>query len=159
MIFTITNQIASRLDHVWLARAALTGILHYIKVSETEVPLLQVALSEVINNTIEHSYYQDAGNIVEIRVQIEGQNLQIDILDDAPALSAEDINRILEGPAMSEEPDEDWSMRGHGLQIVRRIVDSIDVARIGSRNCITLRKKLSSITLEGSNEPESSYSN
>jgi serine/threonine-protein kinase RsbW len=158
LIFSITNQITSRLDHVWLARAALTGILHHIEVSETEIPLLQVAISEVINNIIEHSYHEEPGHSVQIKVNIEGPYLEIDILDDAAPLAPQEIQRMMEYENTLEDPDENWSLRGHGLQIVRKIVDSMEVGRKHDRNCITLKKRLSLLTHKGEDQSQPHYS-
>jgi anti-sigma regulatory factor (Ser/Thr protein kinase) len=139
----LTLSVESKLDHVWAIRAALGGILNDLRVTSSEVLLIQLAVSEILSNVIEHSYQCQPNRKVNILVRGTGTQLQIDITDDAPPFSSDKLQQFLREHDIEEEPDEYWAERGHGLQIARRAVDSISVGRSGDRNYVTLVKHIS----------------
>jgi hypothetical protein len=49
----------------------------------------------------------------------------------------------LQAQESETEPDDSWPIRGHGLQIARRVGDSLSFSRSGDRNCVTLVKQVS----------------
>jgi anti-sigma regulatory factor (Ser/Thr protein kinase) len=139
----LTLSVESKLDHVWAIRAALGGILNDLRVTSSEVLLIQLAVSEILSNVIEHSYQCQPDRRVIIAVRGTGTQLQIDITDDAPPFSSDKLQQFLREHDIEEEPDEYWAESGHGLQIARRAVDSISFGRSGDRNYVTLVKHIS----------------
>ena len=134
--------IASRLDHVWLIRAAVREILKEAQVPEHDIFLLQLAVSEVVSNSIEHGYRSREDGRVDVSLHKRGAELTIDIEDDAPPLAAEHLKQMMCEHTGELEVHKNWSSRGHGLQIVLNTVNSLDVERVGGRNRITLRKRI-----------------
>jgi anti-sigma regulatory factor (Ser/Thr protein kinase) len=82
---TVRLSVESKLDQVWMVRASLAGILNDLKVPSGEVFLIQLAVSEIVSNTIEHGYAGHSGHQVDIAVHITGPEVSVDVTDDAPA--------------------------------------------------------------------------
>jgi anti-sigma regulatory factor (Ser/Thr protein kinase) len=140
--FAITLCIESRLDQIRLVRAALSGVLNHLGIAESDIYSLELAVTEIVNNTFEHGYKGADDRQIEIRVRVCGTEVQIDLYDDAPPFPENQRYRLLDAPLPLEGPNEDWPMRGHGLQIVRQIVDSITLKSEMGHNCTTLRKQV-----------------
>ena len=139
---TVRLSVESRLDHVWMVRASLAGILNDLKVPGSEVFLLQLAVSEIVSNAIEHGYAGRPGHQVDVSVQIIGPEISVDVTDDAPAFPGNELLARLQDQETDVFPDDTWPARGHGLQIVRQAVDSLSFRRMGDRNCVTLVKQV-----------------
>jgi sigma-B regulation protein RsbU (phosphoserine phosphatase) len=136
--------IESRLEKVPLARGVLGCILRELGVPESDTILLQLAVTELVNNSIEHGYKSEPGKKIEIFLTPGEQEILIEVADDAPAMPLYQMNQLLkleESEGDAEEVDDQWSARGHGLLIVRRAVDSVEFGRVNGRNLVTLRKQ------------------
>jgi len=140
--FSITLCIESRLDQIRLVRAALTGVFGHLGVVESDIYSLGLAVTEIINNSFEHGYKGAEDKQIEVRIEVSGPEIQIDLIDYAPPFPEEERYRLVEDLVPLEDPSEEWTMRGHGLQIVRQIVDSITLTSESGRNCMTLRKQV-----------------
>jgi anti-sigma regulatory factor (Ser/Thr protein kinase) len=137
---SITLCILSRLDQVRLVRAALFGILSHLQICESDIQSLQLAVSELVNNCFEHGYKGAQDRTIEIKVEVCNSDVVISLIDDAPLFPEDQRFRLLGPPVPFDESDEKWTPRGHGLQIVKQIVDSITLTEHAGGNCITLRK-------------------
>ena len=139
----LTLTIPGRLDRIRVLRAALAGVFENYQVSATDNHLLGIAVAEIVNNAIEHGYHGDSEQDIEVRLQLSEVEVQIEILDQAPAFPKSELHRLQGKPVPLEDPAQGWTQRGHGLQIVRKIVDSISLCSEKGRNCVTLRKHIS----------------
>jgi serine/threonine-protein kinase RsbW len=138
--FCITFEIQSRMDQIRLIRAALGGVLNHLDVSEADIHSLSLAVTEIINNSMEHGYQGAEDQQVQVRLHVRESAVELNILDNAPPFPEEERYRLTDELNLLEDPSEEWTMRGHGLQIVRKIVDSISLVAQNGRNCMTLRK-------------------
>jgi serine/threonine-protein kinase RsbW len=138
----ITLEIQSKLDQVRLIRAALTGILEHLRITDSDVHVLELAVAEIVNNCVEHGYRGAENEQIRVHIEVNGTVVQVDVIDHAPPFPAEQRYRLVEEPDPLQEPDEEWSMRGHGLQIVRQIVDSVVLKCGETQNVLTMFKKV-----------------
>ncbi|WP_260705480.1 ATP-binding protein [Edaphobacter flagellatus] len=138
--YSITFSIESQLNQISLIRAALSGVLNHLGVIESDIFSLELVVTEIINNTLEHGYAGATDKPIEVNVRVQGTEVQIDLSDCAPPFPEEQLHRLTGDPKPLEDADEAWPMRGHGLQIVRQIVDSIAVRSDQQRNHMTIRK-------------------
>jgi serine/threonine-protein kinase RsbW len=138
--FRINFEIESRLNQIRLVRAALGGVLTHLDVAESDIHSLSLAVTEIINNSMEHGYQGDEDQQVAVRVHVRKSEVEVDIIDNAPPFPEEHRYRLTNDLNLLEDPSEEWTMRGHGLQIVRKIVDSITLVARNGQNCMTLRK-------------------
>jgi len=138
--FSITLSIDSRLEQIRLVRAAMSGVLGHLGVVESDIYDLELAVTEVINNSLEHGYRGATDKQIEVRLEVCGADVRIESSDSGPPFPEAERHR-LEGELQPlEDPSEDWPMRGHGLQIVRQIVDLIELRSEPGRNCMVLEK-------------------
>ena len=125
-----------------MLRAATAGLLEQRGVCETDVALIQIGLTEIVNNCIEHGYKEDASKAVDVAISIDEDLLQLDISDTAPPLSAGNSHRLLGEGVTFDDATEEWSRRGHGLQIIRQIFSEISIDHVGGQNHIRVCKQL-----------------
>jgi anti-sigma regulatory factor (Ser/Thr protein kinase) len=138
--------VESKLEKVALARAVLGGILHEVGVPESDAMLLQLAVTEVVNNSIEHGYKSEPDHKVEIFLAAGDDGIRIAIADDAPPMPVNRMKELLKAAEIDQNSEgiaKEWGDRGHGLEIVRRAVDSLDFSWINDRNCVTMHKRFS----------------
>jgi anti-sigma regulatory factor (Ser/Thr protein kinase) len=141
--FDISLCIASRFDQVRLVRAALSGLLEHLRVIEEDIIALQLAVSEIVNNCIEHGYKGAGDSRIEIRLHAQETTVQIDLVDWSSPFPEDQRYRLMDAPLSSADSSEDQALRGRGLKIVRQAVDSVELASSGSQNVLTLRKQVS----------------
>jgi serine/threonine-protein kinase RsbW len=140
--FTLTLGIKSRLDQICLVRAAIGGALSHLDVSEPDIHALGLAVTEILNNAIEHGYRGDEQQQIETRLHIHGSEVEVDIVDSAPPFPKAELYRLTGELVSLEDPSEEWAMRGHGLQIVRQLVDSINLETVDGHNHMKLKKRV-----------------
>jgi anti-sigma regulatory factor (Ser/Thr protein kinase) len=140
--FSILLLIPGRLDQIQVVRAALAGVLDHICAEEDDVHSLGLAVTEILNNSIEHGYGNGTTQQIETHFQVCGNDVQIDIVDYAPPFPDEQRHRLAGELVPLELPSEEWETRGHGLQIVRHIVDSVVLESKDGFNRFTLRKRI-----------------
>ena len=98
-----------------------------------------VAIDEILSNIIRYGYPEaSAETRVEISLRLEAESLEVVILDAAAAFN----------PLEADRPDTtlvaaDRELGGLGIEIVRRLMDSIEYERVDDRqNRLTLRRRL-----------------
>jgi anti-sigma regulatory factor (Ser/Thr protein kinase) len=138
--YSISFYIESQLNQISLVRAALSGVLSHLGVVESDIFSLELAVTEIINNTLEHGYGGATDKPIEVEVRVTGADVEIDLSDNAPPFPKDQFYRLVGDPKPLEDPSEEWPTRGHGLQIVRQIVDSIALTSDQNRNHFTIRK-------------------
>ena len=138
----IALEIQSRLDQVRLIRAAVVGILEHLRVIEQDILVLELAVSELVNNSVEHGYAGAQGEQVRVQITVIGSIVQVQIIDHAAPFPVAQRYRLLQNPVPLEDPDEEWTSRGHGIQIVRQIVDSITLDCDDATNVLTFTKRV-----------------
>jgi anti-sigma regulatory factor (Ser/Thr protein kinase) len=140
--FALTLGIKSRLDQIRLVRAAIGGVLSHLDVAGPDIDALGLAVTEILNNAMEHGYQGDEQQDIEVRMYIHPSEVEIDIVDNARPFPEAERYRLNGDLVLPEDPSEDWAMRGHGLQIVRQLVDSIQLEFVDGRNCMKLKKRV-----------------
>jgi anti-sigma regulatory factor (Ser/Thr protein kinase) len=137
---TIALEIGSRLDQVRLVRAALTGVLDHLRVAESDIIALELAVTEIVNNAVEHGYEGAEDQQIKVRVEVRGSLVEVVITDHASPFPESERYRLVQDLDPIEDADESWTPRGHGLQIVRQIVDSLSLECNANENTLTLQK-------------------
>ena len=98
---------------------------------------LNLALEEAVVNVMEYAYPEGQKGNVEIEVTADQQWMTFVITDTGIAFD----------PTMKEDADttlsaEERPIGGLGIFLVRQLMDVIDYKREGSKNVLTLQKKL-----------------
>ncbi|HEX3973275.1 MAG TPA: ATP-binding protein [Stellaceae bacterium] len=98
---------------------------------------LNVALEELLTNTISYGYDDDGRHEIAIDIAREGETIVTEISDDGHAFD----------PLNAPPPDldsaiEDRRIGGLGVHLVRTMMDDVAYAYRDGRNHVTLRKKI-----------------
>jgi serine/threonine-protein kinase RsbW len=101
------------------------------------VKSVQVALDEVLSNTVRHGHGDRApGHLVDVRFRLVEGVVEVTISDDAPAFD----------PLAAPPPDTTASLParaagGLGILLTRKLMDEVEYARADGRNRLVLRKR------------------
>jgi serine/threonine-protein kinase RsbW len=140
--YSITFSIASRFEQVALIRAAMSGVLQHLMVFTEDIYDLQLAVTEIVTNSLEHGYRGAIDQRVEVRLKMCNEIIELQVIDSSPAFPEAERYRIEDELQPLTESAEDWPIRGHGLMIVRQVVDSLQLHAEGDGNRFTLRKRV-----------------
>ena len=96
---------------------------------------VNLAIDEILTNTIEYGYEDDERRRIEVIVRIEDASLVVVIVDDSLPFDL--------GIAPERDLDtslEDTALSGLGLFLVHHMMDSVDYRRVEGCNVVTLVK-------------------
>ena len=98
---------------------------------------IKLALSELMANTIKYGYADKATHTIEIRLELRGRRLNLEIIDDARPF---DPRRVK--PPKKVDALEDLPLGGRGIYLVRNFMDDLGYQRKGGRNHVFATKNL-----------------
>jgi serine/threonine-protein kinase RsbW len=112
--------IPAKPEYITLCRLALTGIARSHPLSEELLADLKLALTEAASNSVRHAYREALGR-VEIRYELKGDRLTIDVTDEGEGFE----------PVGGVEADElqGLSEGGLGIAIIRAIADEFELGK------------------------------
>ena len=96
---------------------------------------VNLALDEILTNTISYGYHDDEPHRIEITVGLEAEDLAIVIVDDSAAFDLSNAPTPDIGASLDERP-----LGGLGLFLVHQMMDSVEYRREEGRNIVTLKK-------------------
>lgn len=96
---------------------------------------INLALDEILTNTISYGYDDDEAHQIGIRVRPEADALVIVIVDDSAAFDLSNAPTPDTNAALDERP-----LGGLGLFLVHQMMDSVEYRREEGRNIVTLKK-------------------
>ena len=96
---------------------------------------VNLALEEVLVNTISYGYVDATDHLIDIHVQVEGGVLTARVEDDARPFDPTDhpVPDTL-------KPVEDRAIGGLGIHLVRGLFDVVEYQRRGERNLLVMKK-------------------
>jgi serine/threonine-protein kinase RsbW len=132
---TVQLTIHNELSEIAQVRDAVDRLADELKVPARAVIQLQVALDEVVSNIIQYAW--PAGGIHEflVRVTLEPTAAKIEVVDDGMSFDPRGAPEPRE-----REPNEQLAIGGRGIPMLKKLVDSIDYARVDGCNHTTLKK-------------------
>jgi serine phosphatase RsbU (regulator of sigma subunit)/anti-sigma regulatory factor (Ser/Thr protein kinase) len=120
----LTLALPAEPSTVRVVRQAFKRLAVALQVDPTIAAMFEVALGEAVSNVVKHAYRATQGD-VHVRAWREGDNLVAEIED--------------HGQWRQERSEE----RGHGLQIIRALLDAAEVIRTSSGTIVRLTISLS----------------
>ncbi len=96
---------------------------------------VNLALDEILTNTISYGYDDDEPHRIEITVGPEAEALAIVIVDDSAAFDLSSAPTPDIGTSLEERP-----LGGLGLFLVHQMMDSVEYRREEGCNMVTLKK-------------------
>jgi phosphoserine phosphatase RsbU/P len=100
---------------------------------------LRLALEEAVTNVIRHGYGGREDGEIRIGFHVTPEAITVTVEDDAPPF---DPRERPDPPLPPEGPD----ASGVGVYLIKRVMDEVDYRRNGSRNVLTLTKRIGRAT-------------
>lgn len=127
----------NRLDELQRFITTLTEFARVGNLPEEVSFSIQLAIDELFTNIVSYGYDDDEPHSVEIKMSIQGNELRIDLIDDAKQFDP--LNEV-------DQPDLDASLEdrrigGVGIHLVKTMMDEVSYKYQDSKNHLTLVKK------------------
>ena len=129
--------IASRLSEVERLASAIETFGGAHGLHEDVIFAFNLALDEVLTNTMSYGYEDVGAHDIHVRLRVRAGVVQAEVEDDGRAFNPLDVP-----PPNLDVPLEERPVGGLGLHIVRALMDDVEYRRDGTRNILTLRKRL-----------------
>lgn len=125
-------------------RPLVTAHARKAKLSESKISKIQLAVEEAVSNICDHAYAEEAAvNRVSVsyhapteylfRFRHEAGGLEIDLVDQGHA-----FNPLAAAPPKVDSLSEETTLKGVGIQLMRRMVDDLRYERMDDKNVLTL---------------------
>ena len=121
-------RVAEQIDEFCASRAIASEVAYAVN----------LALDEILTNTISYGYADDEPHQIELIVSLEVEALVIVIVDDSAAFDLSNAPTPDVGASLEERP-----LGGLGLFLVHQMMDKVEYERVESRNIVTLTKSTS----------------
>ncbi|MBC8074955.1 MAG: ATP-binding protein [Chloroflexales bacterium] len=118
-----------------VVRASAAEIGHSLGFSRERVEDLKLAVSEAVNNAIEHGNHKEAGQLVTVEFVLEADRLEIVITDHGAGAGRVDFSRRV----VDEQNLDAGMLRGFGMYLISALVDDCEVRSSHDGTVLTLR--------------------
>ena len=98
---------------------------------------LNLALDELVTNTILYGFEDVTGQELCVQMTVRGGELHGELVDEG-----REFNPMNFPPPNLDAPLRDRELGGLGLHLVRSLMDRLDYRREGSKNVLTLMKRI-----------------
>lgn len=138
MAGTLIVRLANRLEELQRLDTALTEFAKVENLASDLIMQLQLSIEEIFTNIVSYGYTDKQKHEVEIRLKYTDTSITIDIFDDAipfnPLAPKEDVDL--------DKPIEDIQIGGHGINIVRSIMNGLEYEHVDGRNHLSMVRHL-----------------
>jgi serine/threonine-protein kinase RsbW len=118
-----------------VVRASADELGQAIGLPPERVEDLKLAVSEAVNNAIDHGNHREAAKLVEVTFVLDVDKLEVRIRDEGAGVGSVDFS-----PRIVEEQNLDSGMhRGFGMYLISALVDEYDVSSSQHGTVMTLR--------------------
>jgi serine/threonine-protein kinase RsbW len=128
----VALSIPAKAEYIVLCRLALAGLARVRALEAELVADLKLALTEACSNSIRHAYAQDRTGAVEIRYELNGEKLQVEVTDDGAGF---DVSILASADG---EPEGG----GLGIAIIRALTDELAIESDGQGSRLRFTKYL-----------------
>lgn len=129
-------SLANRLSEIAPLADRVSAFCAERGVSESVAFRINLALEELLTNTIKYGYADQGAHEIVIELQQFGDRVTVEIVDDGKPFD------LTQAPMPDlDAPVEQRAIGGLGLHFVRTMMDEVRYCRDGSRNRVTLVKR------------------
>jgi serine/threonine-protein kinase RsbW len=111
-------RIPAKPEYIALGRLALTGLAQARGLDSDTIADLKLALTEAVSNSVRHAYGTPGEGQVEIRYELRGDRISVEVVDDGAGFDPEEAPSF-DGDELSEG--------GLGIAIIRTITDEVEI--------------------------------
>ena len=135
--YTLRLRVRNRVTEIDRVNASFNEFADQRRIPPTIRQKVNMLFDELLNNIITYAFEDDADHEIEIRVELVGLRLSITIADDGTPFD----------PFALPDPDttlplDRRSVGGLGIHLVRKVMDETSYERLGTKNVVTLAKRL-----------------
>jgi serine/threonine-protein kinase RsbW len=137
-------SIDSNLADVSLVAVAVSSACTYLGLDSVSASQVELCVVEAVTNAIQHAYHGQPGQVVSVVVSSEVDLLQLEVIDNGTPMSAQNIERLLQGTDMFQVSNTDRASlaeSGRGLQIIHDLMDDVAYISEDSVNRLQLTKR------------------
>ncbi|MDZ7344246.1 MAG: ATP-binding protein [candidate division KSB1 bacterium] len=131
-------QIANHLSELERLLAALEEFGEFHLLSAEVLFCARLALEEMITNLLKYGYSDGNEHLIFIRLTLRENKLAIEIKNDADA-----FNPFEEQASPARKSLHEKAYGGHGLRLVRALMDELHYQRQQGNNILAMEKRLS----------------
>jgi serine/threonine-protein kinase RsbW len=113
----VALSIPAKAEYIALCRLALTGLAQVRGFEPETLADLKLAITEACSNSIRHGYDDDRAGVVDVRYELSGDELAVEVVDDGGGFD------LAEADAASGALDEG----GLGIAIIRSVTDELAI--------------------------------
>lgn len=118
-----------------VVRASAAEVGNAFGFTAERVEDLKLAISEAVNNAIEHGNHREADKLVDVVFEIDGEKLEIRISDQGEGAGELDLSPQI----VDEQNLEQGHLRGFGMYLIGALVDDLEVSSSQRGTVLTLR--------------------
>ncbi|MFP4437666.1 MAG: ATP-binding protein [Chloroflexaceae bacterium] len=118
-----------------VVRASAAEIGEALGFSGDRIEDLKLAVSEAVNNAIEHGNKSEASKLVEVVFALDQEKLEVRISDQGAGVERLDFSRR----TVEEQNLEEGMLRGFGTYLISALVDDCEVSSSQTGTVLTLR--------------------
>src|ERR1700683_2949510 len=139
----MTVVVESRLECVPLAGTLIRAFCPASGASDVESEQMEGCIMEAVNNSVVHAYHSEPGHTVEVVASCQNREFRFEVCDHGKPGSPEMLRRSrrhlldLDPTSFDAMPE-----RGRGLAIIESIMDGMEYATAGGRNCFSMTKRM-----------------
>lgn len=132
----INFNIKSSFENIQLISVSIRAILSFLEFDELFCYDVELAITEVLNNCVEHSYKLESNHDIKIQFILKEKNLIIKVFDDGLEIPKDIFDNI------NDYEFDPLTEGGRGLFLVNQIMDSISYSKLDNLNCFIMEKNL-----------------
>lgn len=118
-----------------VVRASATEIGQVIGLTPERLEDLKLAVSEAVNNAIDHGNQREKAKLVEVTFMLDSDKLEVRISDQGSGVESPDFSRRI----IEEQNLESGMHRGFGMYLMSALVDDYEVRSSQQGTIMTLR--------------------
>jgi serine/threonine-protein kinase RsbW len=118
-----------------VVRASADEIGHAIGLQPERIEDLKLAVSEAVNNAIEHGNRRQTAKLVEVVFALDPEKLEVRIRDEGEGVERTDFSRRV----VEEHNLESGMHRGFGMYLISALVDDCEVSSSNQGTIMILR--------------------
>ncbi|GAB4205102.1 MAG: ATP-binding protein [Roseiflexaceae bacterium] len=118
-----------------VVRASASEIGQAVGLSPERIEDLKLAVSEAVNNAIDHGNQRQTAKLVEVTFALDQDKLEVRIRDQGEGTDKVDFSRRV----VEEQNLESGMLRGFGLYLISELVDDCEITSSQNGTVMTLR--------------------
>lgn len=125
---------------------ASQGIVAMIKSQHPDTELagaIELCLVEVCNNAVEHAYGDSDQHLIGLLLTMTKDEIRLLVIDSGKSMPASALTKEIDWDAEERQDISGWQSSGHGLQLVKDLMDYVSYWTEEDKNHFQMVKKVS----------------